>query len=204
MSPSTTDLLPAARRWAQTLVRAVAALAIAGLTLTGCGSTTAPPQAPQLRTNELADAGGEPCPLEATVEGAGREEAPDEEPYFLEPHEAWVCKYELGESGWALAGQPQPVDEATLSRLHEALQDLEPAAPDRACTEELGPQWLVVSSHDGDLTGVLINDFGCRDVRLTDDPHTTPAGAPHQEGTVGGVFAGGSEILDALDVDRSR
>jgi hypothetical protein len=55
-----------------------------------------------------------------------------------------------------------------------------------------------VYTHDGDLTGVVIDDYGCRNVRLTDNPHTTPPGADDQDGTVGGVLNGGAAVLDAL------
>jgi hypothetical protein len=62
---------------------------------------------------------------------------------------------------------------------------------------------MVVYNHGGDLTGVVVDDYGCRDVRLTDNPHTTPPGADDQDGTVGGVLNGGGAILDALGVGRS-
>ena len=55
----------------------------------------------------------------------------------------------------------------------------------------------------GDLTGVVVDDYGCRDVRLSDDPHTTAPGADDQDGAVGGVLAGGTAILDAVGVGRS-
>ena len=62
---------------------------------------------------------------------------------------------------------------------------------------------MVAYSHDGDLTGVVVDDYGCRDVRLTDNPHTTPPGAFDQDGTVGGVLDGGAAVLDALGASRS-
>lgn len=62
---------------------------------------------------------------------------------------------------------------------------------------------MVVYSHAGDLTGVVVDDYGCRDVRLTDNPHVTPPGASDQVGTVGGILDGGATILHALGVGRS-
>lgn len=63
---------------------------------------------------------------------------------------------------------------------------------------------MVAYSHDGDLTGVVVDDYGCRDVRLTDNPHTTPPGADNQVGTVGGVLDDGTAILDALGMGRAN
>jgi hypothetical protein len=93
---------------------------------------------------------------------------------------------------------------ADLPELQDALGDLAPADRSGGCTSDLGPRWMVVYSHDGDLTGVVVDDYGCRDVRLTDDPHTTPPGADDQDGTVGGVLDGGAEILNVLGVGRSN
>ena len=99
--------------------------------------------------------------------------------------------------------EPEPVAAADLAGLQQALDDLALADPSAACTDDLGPRWMVVSDHEGDLTGVVVDDYGCRDVRLTDDPHATPPGAGGQDGTVGGVLAGGTAILDTLGVGRS-
>ena len=101
-------------------------------------------------------------------------------------------------------GEPQPVAAQKLARLQRALAALAPADSERACTSDLGPRWMVVSSHDGDLTGAVVDDYGCRDVRLTDDPHETPPGEDDQGGVVGGVLQGGSALLDALGVGRAH
>jgi hypothetical protein len=50
---------------------------------------------------------------------------------------------------------------------------------------------------------VVVDGYGCRDVRLTADPHATPPGADDQHGTVGGVLDGGPAVLDAVGVGRS-
>lgn len=63
---------------------------------------------------------------------------------------------------------------------------------------------MVVYSHAGDLTGVVVDDYGCRDVRLTDNPHVTPPGAGDRDGTVGGILDGGTAILHAHGVGRSN
>jgi hypothetical protein len=198
-------------------------LATAVLVLTGCDlpwSSTPTANTPEVRPSELTDAGDRPCPQQLPIgddpsgHGFGTEEGADHLPTFLEPQEAWVCRYntfDVGTTpsggttyGWRRAGQPEPVPAAALPDLQAALVDLEP--PDRrgGCDADLGPRWMVVYSHDGDLTGVVVDDYGCRDVRLTDNPHITPPGADDQDGTVGGVLDGGAAILDALGVGRSN
>lgn len=198
-------------------------LATAVLALTGCDlplASTPTADSPKVRPSELTDAGGRPCPQELPLgddpsgHGFGTEEIADELPTLLEPQEAWVCQYNPFDAGtppnggtthgWRRAGQPTPVAAADLPDLQAALDDLAPAERSRACTADLGPRWMVVYSHDGDLTGVVVDDYGCRDVRLTDNPHTTPPGADDQDGTVGGVLDGGAAILEALGVGRSN
>ncbi len=95
------------------------------------------------------------------------------------------------------------MSDADLPTLQAALDDLALADGSRICTDDLGARWMVVLSHEGDLTGVVVDDYGCRDVRLTDNPHLSPPGADDQEGTVGGVFAGGPAILEAVGVGRT-
>lgn len=198
-------------------------LATAVLVLTGCDlpwSNTETAQKPTARTNELSDAGGQPCPQELPIgddpsgHGFGPEAAANEIPALLEPQEAWVCRYDtfdLGTTpsggityGWRRAGQPDPVAATGLPDLQAALHDLAPADRNRGCTDDLGPRWMVVYSHNGDLTGVVVDDYGCRDVRLTDNPHVTSPGTDNQDGTVGGVLDSGATILDVLGVGRSN
>ena len=192
------------------------------LALTGCDlpwSSTPEADKPELRTDELADAGGRPCPTKLPTgedpsgHGFGTEDPADELPSLLEPQEAWVCQYYTFDAGttdagavygWRLEGQPQPVVASDLTDVQHALDDLTPADRSGGCTSDLGPRWMVVYRHDGDLTGVVVDDYGCRDVRLTDDPHTTPPGVDDQDGTVGGVLDGGPAILDALGIGRNN
>lgn len=202
--------------------RSVACLSVAAIALAGCGlplSGTSAADNPEVRPSELTDADGRPCPKKLPIgedpsgHGFGTEEVADEAPTLLEPEEAWVCRYnsvDVGTTtnggaiyGWRRAGQPEPVSAADLAGLRDALDDLAPADRSRGCTADLGPRWLVVYSHDDDLTGVLVDDYGCRDVRLTDDPRSTPPGADNQDGTVGGVLEGGSAILGALGIGRA-
>lgn len=194
-------------------------LAAAALALTGCGPTTLTANNPEVRTSELTDTGGQPCPKRLPIgedpagHGFGIEEVADQLPTLLDVQEAWVCEYnpfDVGTTpsggavyGWRRAGQPEPVADADLPDLQSALDAVAVADRSRGCTDDLGPRWMVAYSHDDDLTGVVVDDYGCRDVRLTDNPHTTPPGADDQAGTVGGVLDGGAAILEALGVGRS-
>lgn len=196
---------------------ATALLAVAGCDRSGTGTPAA--DHPDLRPSELSDADGRPCPKQlpmgedSSVHGFGTEEVADELPTLLQPKGAWVCQYDTFDAGtttgggfvfgWRRVGEPQRIAAADLAGLQRALDNLALADPSGACTDDLGSRWMVVSSHDGDLTGVVVDDYGCREVRLTDDPHATPPGADDQDGTVGGVLAGGTAILDVLGVGRS-
>jgi hypothetical protein len=203
-------------------IGAFLSLATAVAILAGCGapwSGTETANNPTVRTDELAVASGRPCPEDLLIgddpsgHGFGTEEPANEIPALLSPQEAWLCQYNTVEKGttssggavygWRRAAQPDTVDADDLPGLEAALDDLAPADRSGACNDDLGPRWMVVYSHDGDLTGVVIDDYGCRDVRLTDNPHTTPPGADDQEGTVGGVLDGGLAVLDAVGVGRS-
>jgi hypothetical protein len=199
-------------------IGALLCVATAVLVLTACGTSNA--NTPEVRPNEFTDAGDRPCPGELppgddpSGHGFGTEDPSDEPPTLLEPQEAWVCQYNTFEAGttpsggttygWRLDGQPQPVAAADMPSLQAALDDLAPADRSGGCTADLGPRWMVAYSHNGDLTGVVVDDYGCRDVRLTDSPHETAPGADDQDGTVGGVLDGGASILDALGVGRSN
>lgn len=192
-------------------------LAAAGFTLAGCGTVgpnTPSAEDPTVRPDELADADGQPCPEELPIgedpagHGFGVERLADQLPSLLEPQEAWVCTYDSFDKdttssggavlGWRLAGSPEPLAADKLPALRAALDELAIPDPDQACTADLGPRYMVVYSHDGDLTGVVVEAYGCRHVRLTDDPHTTPAGADDQHGTVGGILDGGQAVLTAV------
>lgn len=167
---------------------ATALLAVAGCGPSGTGNRAA--DHPEVRPSELSDADGRPCPRQLpmgedrSVHGSGTEEVADELPALLEPEQAWVCQYDTFDAGtttgggavlgWRRVGEPEPVAAVDLAGLQQALDDLALAGASAACTDDLGPRWMVVSNHDGDLTGV-----------------------------VGGVLASGTAILDTLGVGRS-
>jgi hypothetical protein len=161
-----------------------------------------PSTAPDL-TGELAEHDGQPCPAklpEPAVSGPGAEAATGR-PDLPAPDRAWVCDYELADGGgWERREPLTPVQDDDLAGLAEGVAALRPASNGRFCTKELGPRHLLVLDTDGDLTGVLLDGFGCGDVRLTDDPHETPAGEPTAPGVVPGVLQ--AEDLFALEVER--
>lgn len=214
------------RSHAETRVKAVGAFfgsASAAVVLAGCGLQwpgTSTADKPEVRPYELAEADNRPCPKELPVgedpsgHGLGVQDVADESPTLLRPNEAWVCQYDPFDAStttsggaiyeWRRTGQPTPVASADLPRLRDALDALDPADRSEGCTADLGPRWMVVYNHDGDLTGLVVDDYGCRDVRLTDNPHATPPGADDQEGTVGGILDGGQAVLDSLGLSRQK
>ena len=225
MPPLNTSLSTAASAYPRAVsgIGGFLCVATTVLVLSACGvpwSSTSIANTPEVRPNELTDAGDRPCPRELPTgddpsgHGFGTEEPADERPTLLEPQEAWVCQYNALDAGttpsggttygWRLDGQPEPMAAADMPSLQAALDDLAPADRSGSCTADLGPRWMVAYSHDGDLTGVVVDDYGCRDVRLTGSPHETAPGADDQDGTVGGVLDGGATILDPLGVGSSN
>lgn len=148
-----------------------------------------------------------PCPGRLPGDGdaasGGSDPAPGA-PDLPEPDRAWVCVYQPSDRArgpaWAREARPRPVDTGRLPTLAAALSGLAPADPGRLCTKELGPRYLLVLATDGeagaDLTGVAVDGFGCRDVRLTDDPFATPPGEASGEASGAGVVPG---VLTAPD-----
>lgn len=166
--------------------------------------------------DDLAAHDGEVCPgtlPEAGDEhGFGTREPADATPSLAAPESAWVCVYDAtdvagggtdgGTDGasysWVRRGEATPVPDSSLAALAADLGDLEPAADHRMCTADLGPRWMLVTAVAGDLTGVVVDGFGCREVRLTDEPFTTVPGEASGSGTVPGVLTGPDGLLPAL------
>lgn len=180
------------------VLASAAAAALLVALLAGCGDDTVARSEPGV--DELAQHDGEPCP-DTLEQGSG--EAAGDAPEPAEPDEAWVCRYDPtdtagagdGGMGWTRVGEPVPVDPEALTDLMTALEDLEPASTDdRICTMDLGPRYLLVLSDAGDLTGITADSFGCRDVRLTDEPFETAPG----EGEFPGVFTGPADLVEDL------
>lgn len=121
--------------------------------------------------DELSAHRGQPCPRrlpQTEGPGLGTQDPADEAPSLPVADRAWVCEYAATAPGWPRQGPPRAVPDEVLAALEERVAALGPADGMRMCTEELGPRWMLVLSHDGDLAGVVVDGYGCRDVRLTD------------------------------------
>lgn len=183
-------------------------LAATALLLSACGSDAS--------DREVEDPGGgaggsspvgpESCPeslpkaAPGAVEPAPAAQAPD----LPTPMQAWRCFYGLAEveegsraSGWELEGEPAELAPADLETFAAALDALEPAPTDQMCTMDLGPRALLVYAHAGEgVVGVQVDGFGCREVRLTSDPASVPAGEGEGDRVVPGVLAGDDVLVD--------
>lgn len=157
-----------------------------------------------------------PCPaaLPTTSEGGGfgTQEPAASAPSLTLAGSATVCRYDTdegdeaaGDAGgttyeWLLSGPPVEVPERDLETLGRLAGDLEPAPARGGCTDDLGPRWLLVSTDGDAVAGVVVDDFGCRQVRLTDDPAATPPGEV-EDGAgalVGGVLGGPAALLQRI------
>lgn len=160
--------------------------------------------------DELEEHGGEYCPgplplAPKATYGFGTEEPATEEPELKAPEIAWVCRYDTtdvsgrGSGGahlrWDRAGEPVRLTTAQVAALGRIVRSLEPVEP-QGCTDDLGPRYLWSYSSGTDLTGIVVDDYGCGDIRLTDDPFTTVAGSSEQDGVVPGVLAGVPALAD--------
>jgi len=203
--------------------RVLAAVALLSLTVAGCAEperpverATSPPVGQPTPTprDEIAAHEGEVCPevLPRTQEnhGFGTDQPAESAPTLLTPEEAWVCRYDPTDTptdtsadgasfAWVRADDPKGVDAALLPELAQAISDLVPAPLHQACTDDLGSRFMLVYVHGRDLTGVVADDYGCRAVRLTDEPGETVPGMSTSEGVVPGALAADPTLLQQLE-----
>jgi hypothetical protein len=120
---------------------------------------------------------------------------------------AWICEYVVEHPQrrgttrtphWSRHGTVAEVPVARLAALAEDMQKLKPADADRICTADFGPRWMLVYAHGSDLTGLVVDGFGCRDIRLSDDPFETVPGDSRQHGVVRGVLSGPARLLELV------
>jgi hypothetical protein len=201
--------------------RAVAAIAVVlGTTsFAGCADSEPGQRASDTSStgsaDEVARPDGDMCPArlpqgEDPGYGFGTEKPAEASPALSAPESAWTCRYHPVDGGpgpdgqgtamvWERDGGAGPVSSTALPEIEESLSRLAP--PDTAnqmCTQELGPRWMLVLASGQDLTGVVVDGFGCRNVRLTDDPFETVPGASKQEGIVPGVLMAPPSLLEDL------
>lgn len=185
------------------------------LVLAGCGAGTTGSQDEGQTTDELAAHDGEVCPDELPQaasnadHGLGTSARADSSPALAPPDAAWVCRFDPVDAGpgpdgdgttlgWKRKGEPRPVESSGLEALGRHLDNLEPAESGQDCPDDLGPRWMLVHAYENDLTGVVIDDYGCQGVRLTDEPFETPPGEATQPGTVSGVLTAPDGLLDEI------
>jgi hypothetical protein len=184
---------------------AVAVVAAAAIT-PGLVADRAKDPLPVVDSSESAETGG-PCPSvlprptdDEGGHGFGTSTPADRDPEFDAPDAAWVCHYSAWDTGstesggtafeWRLVKTARRIDASLLPDVVQALDSVRVREADTGyeCTADLGPQWLLVTSASGDLTGIAAEGYGCGDVRLTNDPFLTAPGDPQTGATVPGVL----------------
>jgi hypothetical protein len=199
----------------------VLATVVAAAALVSCGSAHDPVTHSHLSASaadsvdDLSPHQGQFCPrvlprASRATYGFGDERPAATTPTLSMPQEAWICEYVAKDVApdhskgawyeWVRRNAPRPLDTDERAAFSIALEHLQPPAEDSECTMELGPRYLVSYAYRQDLTGVVIDDYGCDDVHLTDDPFTTVAGDSSQPGMVTGVLRGPAGFLRALGV----
>ncbi len=179
------------------------AAVVGALALTGCSGDDgdSEPDDPRAGLSEVDAYSSEECPTELVQpEGGTVDEPATEAPSLAAPESAFVCVYDPSsdQTRWQLSDEPVPVEAKELRAITRLLTRLEPAQADRSCSGKSGPRWVLVSTTGKELTGVVVDDFGCTDVRLSDNPFENAPGEATQDGTVSGVLGGNDELLNQL------
>ena len=157
--------------------------------------------------------GTEPCPAalplaERATYGFGPGGPATSEPDLPRPEEAWVCaygSYDVAPPGtdgawleWRLDRGPVALGADDLAALSEDLADLAPPPDEFGCDDDLGPRYLLSYRAGEQVVGVVVDDYGCREVRLTGDPATVLPGASRVDGLVPGVLFAPDGFADRL------
>lgn len=209
-------------RWGAAVATVVVSVVGATGCATGPGSGAASADSARDRGEAVAPAPDElrrhggVCPPRLPAASEGAQEVATAAPSLPVPAEAWMCVYapvdgapsEPGPPGWRLRGRAAAVPADAVGRLPALLDRLAPADVHRMCTDDLGPRLALTytgaAERSGDLTTVVVDLFGCRDVQLTSDPFTTapgdlgPQDGAGDTGVVGGVLTGPPELTELL------
>jgi hypothetical protein len=110
----------------------------------------------------------------------------------------WACEYSpfdrpdgTADNGgaivdWVLTHAPGRISKHDAGELTRLVAKLRPAPDERACTSDLGRRHVLVLEDGDGRVGVVMDGYGCRDIRLTDDLAGTVPG----DGGAGGVVPG--------------
>lgn len=150
-----------------------------------------------------------PEPADDRGYGFGTDAAAEDSPVLPEVDRAWVCRYdavdqpERNDNGayflWERATRARAIDAGRVPALVDALSSLTPPEGDQACTADLGPRYLLVLATPEDrLVAASVDDYGCREVRLTGDPWGGAPGESPATGVPEGVLVGGEDLLALL------
>ncbi len=101
---------------------------------------------------------------------------------------------------WKRVGEEVRLTPRQLAPIATDLEALEPPPKSYGCNDDLGPRWLLVFPNDSGVVGVVVDDFGCRFVRLTTDPAGTVAGEDPHSAVVQGVLFGPRLFEQRLNV----
>lgn len=121
-------------------------------------------------------------------------------PQFADPAAVWVCTYRFDTGK---VSERQKVTGATRRALVAGLRSLRydsmEALSKQACTADLGPRHLVAHvAADGTVTGAVVHDYGCHDVRLTADAARHAPGGVTSPGVPAGTFQPTRSFLDVV------
>ena len=115
--------------------------------------------------------------------------------------EAWVCQYAANEANeWLLDRRGPPGGRQGSCRTSRpAWANSRLPRPTRCVRRTSGRAGCSsTATADGDLTGVVVDDFGCRSVRLTDEPFETVPGKAPPAGIAAGLLASPDGLLDQI------
>jgi hypothetical protein len=177
--------------------------------LGGCGSEPSSESGAEEVVSRPAPSAELSCPARLPVGpdpdgyGFGSSEEATEPPQLPRPDQAWTCEYLPVDTGvndngasyeWVRQGTEAVVGPKRLGDLAAALAEVAPFPDDeRMCTDDLGPRWLLAYTHGHERIEVVVDGFGCRNVRV-----------PDEDGAAPGVLDGGAALLSAVGVGSQR
>lgn len=158
------------------------------------------------RVPDDAAEAGPPCPAELPYEDETWSEPAPSAPELPAFARAWRCRYgadtsrpdDLPGLAWRRDGDAVQLSAPARARLARALDRLEPHPRGQVCRLDLGPRWVVVLDHADGRTAVVLDDFGCGWVRLSEDLATVPPGE------TSGALTGPRELLTVASGGRAR